>query len=261
MISTLSLPARRAGACLAVALGALLAMPPAHAAERALYTLADAPARVLRGITWYRLEPGASVESGDIVDVGSHGEVQIELAQGEVLRITGPALAYVAALASPAGAHHINEFTLLRGWFKVSDTPKGAPIVLTLPNAGVRVTDAIAVVHADAGRSELFVERGAATVTASAMHGKAAVHETPEGEYWAREATRVPGTEDRAPRAFVSAMPAQLRDPLPILARHFEGAAPALDAGRTITADEAEPWLTGTTKNALARRLSRAVRR
>jgi hypothetical protein len=71
----------------------------------------------------------------------------------------------------------------------------------------------------------------------------------------------VPTTEDRAPRAFVSAMPPQLRDPLPVLVKHFEGPAPTLDAGRTITADEAEPWLAGSTKNALARRLSRVVRR
>jgi hypothetical protein len=247
--------------CAAMLLAAMLATSAAGAAERAVYTIADAPARVLRGVTWYRLEPGASVESGDIVDAGEHCEVQLELPQGEVLRITGPALSYVAALAAATGGHRTHEFTLLRGWFKLSDTPKGLPIVLTLPNAVVRVSDAIAVVHADAERSELFVERGGVTASAAAMRGKVAVHDTPEGEYWTRERTRVPTTEDRAPRAFVTAMPPQLRDPLPILVKHFEGPAPALDAGRPINAEEAEPWLTGTTKSSLARRLSHVARR
>jgi hypothetical protein len=258
MISTL--PWRNLG-CAATLLAAMLAIPVAGAAGRAVYTIADAPARVLRGVTWYRLEPGASVENGDIVDAGEHGEVQLELPQGEVLRITGPALAYVTALGSATGAHRAHEFTLLRGWFKLSDTPKGVPMVLTLPNAVVRVTDGIAVVHDDAARSEMFIERGGATATASAMRGRAAVHETPEGEYWARERTRVPTTDDRAPRAFVTAMPPQLRDPLPILVKRFDAPAPPLDAGRTINAEEAEPWLTGATKSALARRLSHVGRR
>jgi hypothetical protein len=228
----------------------------AFAADRPLYTIADGDARVLRGVTWYRLEAGAAVENGDVVAAGEHGEVQVELPAGETLRITGPALAHASIVAPPRGKSGATEFTLLRGWFKAAGHEKAPPIVLTLPTASVRLADGIVVVHADARLAQLFVESGHAAVVPTPVHGKPALRAMAEGDYWERAEERVPVTDDRLPAAFVAAMPVQLRDPLPSLARRFEGVPPTLTAGRSINADEAAPWLSGPTRNAFARRFA-----
>jgi hypothetical protein len=58
-----------AGALLLLALGA----PLAEAVDRGIYTVVEGVARVLRATTWYRLEPGTRVESGDVVDAAERG--------------------------------------------------------------------------------------------------------------------------------------------------------------------------------------------
>ena len=46
-----------------------------------IYTVVDGDVRVLRGTLWYRLEPGARAENGDVVDAGEHAQVQLELSR------------------------------------------------------------------------------------------------------------------------------------------------------------------------------------
>ena len=116
-----------AGAFLLLALCAFTAC----AADRGIYTVVDGDARVLRKTTWYRLEPGARAEEGDVIDVGEHEQVQIELPHGTAFSIIGPALVHAAALpgddAKPGAA---TELTLLRGWYKASNTAKAPPLRL-----------------------------------------------------------------------------------------------------------------------------------
>ena len=233
-----------------------LASAGATAAERPLYTIVDGDARVLRGVTWHRLEAGAVVEAGDVVEAGEHAEVQVELPTGPIVRITGPGIAHVAALAAANAKHPVCEFTLLRGWFKLSAKEKAAPLELTLPVAALTLADGIVVVHADGRTAEVFVEAGRANIAPLSGRAKFAGRKLIEGEYWARTDERAPQAAEGAPRAFVSAMPVQLRDALPALAARFEGAPPKLVAGRIVNAAEANPWLAGPTRAAFTRRFA-----
>jgi len=244
---------RQAGTVLLLALWAFTA----SAAERALYTVVDGNARVLRKTTWYRLEAGTPVENGDVIDAGEHEQVQLELPHGGALCLTGPALAYLAELpgagAKPGAS---TEVTLLRGWFKAASTPKSPPLALGLQAAGLRLADGIVVVHSDPARTEFFVEAGRVRLVTPAPRGKETVRDASEGEYWHRSGDRVFEADDRPSTAFVAAMPRALRDALPSLASRFDGPPPTLAAGREITFAEAGPWLAGATRPAFTRRLA-----
>src|SRR5690348_4187229 len=109
-----------AGVALLLALWAAAAC----AAERGIYTVVDGDSRVLRKTTWYRLEAGARVEPGDVVDVVERGQVQLELPRGGTLSAVGPALVYVNEASSDAKAAPAPEVTLQRGWLKAAATPK-----------------------------------------------------------------------------------------------------------------------------------------
>jgi hypothetical protein len=226
----------------------------ACAAERGVYTIADGDPRVLRRTTWYRLEAGARAESGDVVDVGEHGQVQIELQHGGAIGVMGPALAYVADTASDAKA--APTLMLLRGWIKAANASKAPPIRLDLPSSALRVADGIVVVHCDAMHTEVFVESGRASLLTPAARGKEQARDAGEGAFWHRSGDRAFEMDDRPSQAFIGAMPRALRDALPTLASHFEGAPPTLAAGREITFVEAEPWLSGATRRIFARRFA-----
>lgn len=229
----------------------------ACAAERGIYTVVDGDARVLRKTTWYRLEAGARAEAADIVDVGEHGQVQIELPRGAAISIMGPALAYVgdAATGDPK-ALPTSGLTLLRGWLKAANTAKAPPLRLDLPGSALRIADGIVVVHCDPVHTEFFVESGRASVITAAARGREQVKEAGEGEFWHRSGDRAFENDDRPSQAFVVAMPRALRDPLPHLAGRFEAASPALPAGREVTFAEAEPWLAGPMRRIFARRFA-----
>jgi len=233
-----------------------LATACAAAAERATYTIVDGDARVLRGVTWHRLEAGAVVESGDVVEAAEHAEVQVELPAGPIVRITGPALAHVAAVAAANAKPPTSEFTLLRGWFKVAATEKAPRLALTLPTAALTVADGTVVVRGGVRAAQVFVEAGRANLAPLPGRAKFAGRELIESDYWERADERAPQMQEGAPHAFVSAMPVDLRDPLPRLASRFEGTPPKLVAGRIVSAAEAEPWLAGPTRAAFARRFA-----
>ena len=229
----------------------------ASAIERGIYTVVDGDVRVLRKTTWYRLEAGARAESGDVIDAGERAQAQLELPHGGTLSVMGPALVDVAEPGSgdgkPAAAP---EVTLLRGWFKASNTPKAPPLRLALPSSALRIAGGIVVVHCDAAQSEFFVESGSVSLITPAARGKEVAREAREGEFWHRTGDRAFATDDHPSAAFIAAMPRALRDPLPSLASRFEAAPATLTAGREITFAEAEPWLSGATRKAFARRFA-----
>jgi hypothetical protein len=168
----------------------------------------------------------------------------------------GPALVQAAELPSDDGkSAAAAELTLLRGWFKASNA-KAPPLRLALPSSALRVAEGIAVVHCDAAHSEFFVESGRVTLTTPAARGREVAREAREGEFWDRTGDRAFETDDHPPPAFIAAMPRALRDRLPSLASRFEAAPGPLTAGREVTFAEAEPWLTGATRKAFARRFA-----
>lgn len=243
----------RASIVLLLALAAAIA----HAADRGIYTIVDGDARVLRGTTWYRLEPGARVENGDIVQTEEGGQVQLELARGAILSVIGPAVLHAAALPlATAKAGMIAELMLLRGWLKASVATHAGPLVLRLPTAALDVDDAVVVVHGQPAQAEIFVESGRARVITPALRGKGIVREAGEGEFWRRTGDHAFVDNERPPPAFISAMPRELRDALPSLAGHFPAPGPTLARGREVSFAEAEPWLSGATRRIFARRFA-----
>jgi len=228
----------------------------ACAVERGIgiFTIVDGDARVLRKTTWYRLEAGAHAEPGDVLDVGERAQVQIELPRGTAISALGPALAYLPEAKVDPKA--LPPFMLMRGWIKAANTAKAPPLRLDLPSSALRVDDGIVVVHCDAMHVEFFVESGRASLLTTVARGKEQARDATEGEFWHKSGDRAFETDDRPSQAFIAAMPRALRDRLPALASHFEGAPPALSAGREITFAEAEPWLSGSARRIFARRFA-----
>lgn len=243
----------RAGVLFLLALGAAAA----HAADRGLYTVVDGDVRVLRKTTWYRLEPGAHAESGDIVEAGKGVQVQLELTGGNQVGIVGPAL--FSLDESPDArdrAERPAELTVAGGWFKAAVTAKSRPLTLRAPTSVIGLSDGVAVVHVVPALLEVFVESGRASAAVPVARGKDVVRDAGAGEYLRRVADRAFVTDDRPPAAFIASMPRELRDALPRLGAHFTGPQPALAAGREVTFAEAEPWLTGASRKVFARRFA-----
>lgn len=229
----------------------------AHAADAGIYTIVDGDARVLRGPMWFRLVAGARAQEGDLVEVSGRGQVQLEMLHSGTLSAQGPAqwLAINLSAANDKAAVS-SEFVLVRGWFKAVVPPGRRPLRLRLPTAAVDLADAIAVLHADTSLVEFFVEAGSARVSIPVARGKEAPPVAARaGEFWTRTGERAFVTVNHSP-AFVTAMPRQLRDPLPALAGRFATPPPPLAAGRDIALAEAEPWLSGSTRKAFVRRLT-----
>ena len=228
----------------------------ATAAGSGVYTLVDGDARVLRKTTWYRLEAGARIEEGDVVDVSERAQVQLEPAGATAIGLIGPALAYLPESRADARAPPALQLTLLRGWIKASATAKAPPVRLDLPSSALRIESGIAVVHCDAMHTEFFVESGRVTLLTAGGRGKEQAREAAEGEYWHKAGDRAYAADERLSQAFVAAMPRPLRDALPTLGGRSDAAAPTLAAGREITFAEAEPLLSGASRHAFARRFA-----
>lgn len=237
--------------CLALFL--TLGITTAQAAERGIYTVVDGDARVLRGVTWFRLAPGARVEEGDVVEASEL--VQCELATGSALAMHGPALAYVASFQDER-KRPATEIVLSGGWFKFAGAAKAPPVRLRLPTATVDLTDAIVVLHADAGAVQVFVEKGGAQLSIPVRGKEGPPREAKEGEFWTRSGDRAFVADERPPAAFVAAMPRDFRERLPSLAARFATAPAPLAAGRDVTFDEAWPWLSGPWRKPFVRRFA-----
>ena len=233
-----------------------LASSIAPAAEAAIYTLVEGDVRVLRGTTWFKLAPGARAEDGDIVEAGEHANLQLELSGGRTINAHGPA----ALLATgnidadnkpPAPA----EITVQHGWLKCS---AGKQMVrLRLPTLSIDLVESIVVLNVDPRSAEMFVEAGTPKVIAQLARAKTApVQEAATGEYLSRNGAEAPLVATRPTSAFISGMPREYRDPLPILAPRFPKAVTELEALREITLTEAEPWLSGSNRKAFLKRFA-----
>jgi hypothetical protein len=228
----------------------------AFAADVGVVTIAEGPARVLRGTVWYMLAPGAPFQEGDVIDAGERSQVQVELASGGTLNLVGPAALFAASIPLRNDKQEVPmEFALDKGWLKLV-SPAGAGMRIRTPSAMVSAADATIVTHQDGKLFELFVESGSARIADTTRAGRdGAVHDAKSGEYWSREADKPFVTERRAPPKFVAAMPRHLIDRLANLAPRFKGKRTPLAVDREITLAEADPWLTGPYRRAFARRL------
>jgi len=227
---------------------------PVRAMDSGIYTIVDGDVRVLRGATWFRLVPGTRLLEGDVIDVGEQGQAQLELTQGATLNAQGPASMHAASIAMPDGRPAaVAEIVVARGWLKAT-APKGRPLRVKTAMLTVTVTDAVVVASCDARRTELFVESG--TTSVALPRGKDAPRDATVGEFVTRADDRAPVVANRAPAAFLTAMPRPFRDALPSLAGRFAVAPEAPVKGREISLAEADPWLAGANRKSFVKRFT-----
>ena len=230
----------------------LIAAPALHAGEFGIATLVEGSPLVLRGVTWFKLVPGARMQDSDIIEAGERAQVQIEFAAGNAANLVGAASLYLPATPG--------RVTLLmpRGWLKVA--AKSQELRVRTTTAEIVATDAILVVRTVGPSLELFIESGTARLTEFLPDGAVGTaRDVKRGEFWAKEADGPFALQQRAPKAFVDAMPRHFVDPLPHLAGKFK-TAPVLAVDHDVTYAEAQPWLVGRDRAVFEKRFTSRLR-
>lgn len=211
----------------------VLALPPSTAGAAAVATIsvAEQPVRLLRDTTFYSAGRGAQLQPGDIVEAG-RGTLQLEAPHCCTLAL-GPASRIYFKTGKPF------DLVLLDGWLKVQAPAGGAARIsaggLQLSSSGTFV------LHAGAGKAELFVETGDPGVT-DLQAGKASpparvAHE----QYAARSAGQPLKVLPRPPKEFIGAMPRAFQEILLPVA--VKGAAPVPRLERRAAFADVAPWL------------------
>ena len=228
------------------------------AAETAVVTLAEGGARVLRGATWYKLVTGARIEESDIVEAFDRSQIQIEFSAGPRANLVGSAKMYLVPATAKASPRGPSVLSVPLGWLKVAAIAPG--LRLRTAAFDLIVADGIVVMHAAGPAVEFFVEAGSARlveVTANGSDGPA--RDVKSGEYVSRSTVGAFATAQRAPKAFIDAMPRHFVDALPSLAARIK-TKPALVADHDITYAEAEPWLAGRDRPVFEKRFATRLR-
>jgi hypothetical protein len=235
----------------------LLASALSYGTDLGVVTILDGNARVLRGVSWYRLAEGARVQDGDVIDAADHAQVQVELSTGPIVNFVGPAELFAAAAGSPEGKQPAPaEMYLTRGWLKLAVKSGGGALRVRSPAGALVTSDGVAVMHAEPEALESFVERGNVRLIEPARGaGEGAAHALKGGDFAIRASDRPFASAGAPPPPFVAAMPRQFRDPLPGRAQLYQVSHVQLVADRPITYAEAEPWLTGPYRRAFLKRL------
>jgi hypothetical protein len=235
----------------------LLASALSFGADLGVVTVLDGNARVLRGVSWYRLAEGARVQDGDVIDAADRAQVQVELSAGPIVSFVGAAELFAPAARSTEGKQPAPaEVYLTRGWLKLAVKSGGGALRVRSPAGTLLTSDGVAVMHAEPETVESFVERGnVRLIEPSRGAGEGTVHDLKGGEFAIRASDRPFASAGAAPQTFVAAMPRQFRDPLPARAQLYQVSHVQLVADRPITYAEAEPWLTSPYRGLFLKRL------
>jgi hypothetical protein len=215
------------------------------AADAGTVTVLDGKARLLRGTAWYKPAEGMTVRDTDVFDLPEGAELQIELADGGAMSITGPGALYVAALTPKDGKQPASaELFMTRGWAKLGTKSNETRLRVRTPLGTVAAGNAVAVAHVAPEVVEAFVESGSAKCV-DPGRGEGGVPETKSGEFCSRAAGKSFAISGRAPAQFINALPRQFMDPLPTRAAKFKNSTvePTLD--REATFAEVQAWLNG----------------
>ena len=238
----------------------LLACPAwVSAAEIGIAALVEGNARILRGATWYKLVPGARLETGDIVEAAERAQVHIEFDGVAIVNLVGTGTLHLALTVArssvPAGPPTL---ALRNGWLKVAAKAPG--IRVRAPPLQLTTTEAILVMHATGPVAELFIESGSARATELLGNGaEGAARDAKAGEYWSKSSGSPFVTVASAPRTFVDAMPRHFLDALPSMAAQHK-TTPALVVDHEVTYAEAEPWLDGPDRALFEKRFASRLR-
>lgn len=233
-----------------------LASALCYGADVGVVTILDGNARVLRGVSWYKLVEGARVQDGDVIDAADRAQVQVELVTGPIVNFAGPAEVLALSGGSREGKQPAPaEMYLTRGWLKSAVKAPGVALRVRSPSGSIVAGDAVTVMHAESEALEAFVERGSATLVEPGKGSTdGTAHEVKSGDFAIRASDRPFATAGAAPQKFVAAMPRHFRDPLPARAAQYQVARVQLVADRPISYPEAEPWLTGPYRRVFLKR-------
>jgi len=231
---------------LALAAG-FAALPPATLAAEppAIVTLLEGGGgALLRGTARYALVEGVRLQTGDIVEIGDKGFVEIEFADGALLSLGPRSRFYAGALVARGSKAVISDFYVMQGWSKIANGKSAAPVRYTTPLFGIGTSDATAVFQVAEGEGAIFVESGelrlaegfAKALPTSPVRLKG-------GEFYARKSDQKGTVQPRPAPAFVAAMPKPYMDNLPVrLAKFKDREVSPKPAGELAYAD-VELWL------------------
>lgn len=210
-----------------------MAVSPAVRAADGIVTLsaADQPVRLLRDTSFYLASRGAQLQAGDIVESGAGG-IQLEARNSSTIAL-GPASRIWLKAGEPV---------LLDGWMKIQALA-GAP--LKFGGGGLQLSAAAGsvILHAVAGKTELFVETGDPSVVETESAKAVRTTRLPREQYAVRGPNQPLKLLARPPKEFLAGMPATFQDTLMPVA--VKGPPPAPKLERRAAFAEVAPWLAG----------------
>ncbi|MEP6942344.1 MAG: hypothetical protein ABI981_05385 [Betaproteobacteria bacterium] len=236
----------------------LLAAMPCLAADVGTVTLIDGKPRLLRGMAWYAVVEGVRIRDTDVIDVPEKAQFQLEMTDGGALGLIGPGALYVVSAApGDAKLRPSAEFWLSKGWLKLDTKPTATRLRMRSGLGSVITSDAAAVVRLTGDTLDVFVESGSARVVEPSK-GDAGGVEVKGGGFASRASGKAVIPSERAPTAFVGALPRDFMDALPLrIARFANAREPVLD--HEATYPEVQSWLNGPYKGAFAKRFEAKI--
>lgn len=216
-----------------------------------MVTVVESAATVLRSAGRFALAEGARLQSGDVIEVGQAGLLQIGFADESRLSLGPHSRFYLAVLAGPgaaarAGKSAGSEFYLQHGWSKLALGQAAAPTRLTTPLFALAASDAIAVLQVQESEAGLFVEKGELRV--SDGFGKAALAAAVNvraGQFYTHRADQRGALQARPSASFIAAMPRQYQDNLPERLPKFKDREVAPRRLGDLAYADVERWLKG----------------
>jgi hypothetical protein len=204
-----------------------------------LTLLKDSPLRVIRGVSVLQGAEGMRLKQGDILETGPAGtaQAQMELSGGVIVEL-GPSSQVF--LYSQSGTS--TELVLLTGWLK-GETTAGS-YKYSSPFAAATTKGGNVLMHVTANDTEIFVERGAASVS---IGSSGAIGSSADKIFFTRRAGKPIATAGRPSQDFITAMPASFRDALPSRLSHFASAKPPVPKiDKSVSYADIERWLTSS---------------
>lgn len=207
-------------------------------------TLLDGKPRLLRGTAWFTLVEGVRIRDSDVIDVPEKAQMQLEMTDGGVLSLVGPGALYsVSVTPGDAKQRAAAEFWLSKGWLKLDTKPTATRLRVRSGLGSVLTADAAAVIRLTGDTLDVFVETGTAKVVEPGKSDSAGI-DIKGGGFASRGAGKALTTAERAPAAFVGALPRDFMDALPLRAARFANPRePAPDHEATYA--EVQTWLSG----------------
>ena len=196
---------------------ALLAFPIAAAAAdpAATLTLLEGSAGLVRGVTRHALVEGVRFQSGDIIETGANALAEIEFPDGAAIALG--AGSRMLAVSLPRGNTAAGDFHVLQGALKISGVSKAARLRITVPAFTLQPAEGAAVIIARGDEGSVFIEGGAARLTAGPV-----TLNLKSGEFYDRKGGQKGALAPRPSQAFTAAMPKAFFDPLPSRMARFK---------------------------------------